>query len=353
MKTAAIVASGLIAGGLIATGSYWYASPYLAVNSIRESIESKDGQRFNQYVDYPQLRDDLKAYVVSSLTQAIAAESDGVDDDGMAALGTAIAIPIANSLIDSYLTSNVVAGLIDSTASSDVIAKKSQSNPMLFPDIQEEIVKSKLEFEKKMNQIADVEMRYTDMNNFHVSGRFDPGIKIGFEMSRHGLGKWKIAGLILPDYQQLQALAPQDDASVSAGQADPPTEERLDSAFEMEGFEENVVQLPPDGVNRAGGGRGINSMPPDRSTCWFQMQRRSDVFTGFECQVVSRVNANGDTVYDVVEPNGLKRSIVLWDDSTVEIFLNGQRYEGVWREDPERDIQIQLPQGDMAFRRPD
>ena len=111
--------------------------------------------------------------MVLSLTQAVAAESDGVDDDGMAALGTAIAIPIANSLIDSYLTSNVIAGLIDSNDGSDVIAKKSQSNPILFPDIQGEIVKSKLEFEKKMNQIADVEMRYTDMNNFLVSGRFE------------------------------------------------------------------------------------------------------------------------------------------------------------------------------------
>lgn len=55
--------------------------------------------------------------------------------------------------------------------------------------------------------------------------------------------------------------------------------------------------------------------------------------------------------YDVIEPSGLKRAIVFWDDSSAEVFL-GQRYEGVWQIDQERDIEIQLPQGGIAFRLP-
>ena len=93
-------------------------------------------------------------------------------------------------------------------------------------------------------------------------------------------------------------------------------------------------------------------MPPDLSNCWFQMRRSGEEFTGFQCTVVSRVNANGNTVYDVIEPNGVKRAIVLWDDSSAEVFLRGQRYEGFWEVDAERDVRIQLPQGAMAFRRP-
>ena len=80
LKTVAIVASGLVSGGVLATGAYWYASPYLAVNSIREAIAQKDGSRFNQYVDYPQVREDLKAYVVTSLTQAATEESTPPDN---------------------------------------------------------------------------------------------------------------------------------------------------------------------------------------------------------------------------------------------------------------------------------
>ena len=67
-----------------------------------------------------------------------------------------------------------------------------------------------------MNLVADVKMEQYAMNNFLVCGRFEPGIKLGFEMSRQGIGNWKIAGLILPAYQHLQALAPQTDSPFDA-----------------------------------------------------------------------------------------------------------------------------------------
>ena len=148
LKTVAIVASGLISGGVLATGSYWYASPYLAVNSIREAIQQKDGSRFNQYVDYPQLREDLKAYVVTSLTQAATEESLDDVEEGLAALGTALVIPIANTLIDSYLTSEVVKGLIESSEGDAPRAQQTSSNPFSVPDIQAEIAKGKHSIQK-------------------------------------------------------------------------------------------------------------------------------------------------------------------------------------------------------------
>ena len=365
LKTVAIVASGLISGGVLATGSYWYASPYLAVNSIREAIQQKDGSRFNQYVDYPQLREDLKAYVVTSLTQAATEESLDDAEEGLAALGTALVIPIANTLIDSYLTSEVVKGLIESSEGDAPRAQQTSSNPFSVPDIQAEIDKGKQQFEKQIDQMADVEMAYVGMNQFLVSGRLEPGVKIGFEMARRGLGDWKIAGLILPDYQQLQALALEDESVASDDLAVRP---RLEGQDEFEGpsFETSetaeieTVEIETDDIALAnaadqrepGPSLGVNAMPPDLSNCWFQMRRSGEEFTGFQCTVVSRVNANGNTVYDVIEPNGVKRAIVLWDDSSAEVFLRGQRYEGFWEVDAERDVRIQLPQGAMAFRRP-
>ena len=360
LKTVAIVASGLISGGVLATGAYWYASPYLAVNSIREAIQQKNGSRFNQYVDYPQLREDLKAYVVTSLTQAATEES--MDDGGgeLAALGTALVIPIANTLIDSYLTSEVVKGLIESSEGDPPRAQKTSANPFTVPDIQAEIAKGKQQFEKQIDQMGDVEMAYLGMNQFLVSGRLEPGVKIGFEMAREGLGDWKIAGLILPDYRQLQSLALEDGPVASddlAVQPDQdPSDDRQAPSFdtaEPADIEADDIALANSADRRVTGpSRGVNAMPPDLSTCWFQMRRSGEEFTGFQCTVVSRVNANGNTVYDVIEPNGVKRAIVLWDDSSAEVFLRGQRYEGFWEVDAERDVQIQLPQGAMAFRRP-
>ena len=360
LKTVAIVASGLISGGVLATGSYWYASPYLAVNSIREAIQQKDGSRFNQYVDYPQLREDLKAYVVTSLTQAATEESLDDAEEGLAALGTALVIPIANTLIDSYLTSEIVKGLIESSDGDAPRAQQTSSNPFSVPDIQAEIDKGKQQFEKQIEQMADVEMAYVGMNQFLVSGRLEPGVKIGFEMARQGLGDWKIAGLILPDYQQLQALALEDESVASDDLAVRPRQGGQDELEDPSFETSETAEIETDDIALAnaadqrepGPSLGVNAMPPDLSTCWFQMRRSGEEFTGFQCTVVSRVNANGNTVYDVIEPNGVKRAIVLWDDSSAEVFLRGQRYEGFWEVDAERDVRIQLPQGAMAFRRP-
>lgn len=46
------------------------------------------------------------------------------------------------------------------------------------------------------------------------------------------------------------------------------------------------------------------------------------------CSVSQRINANGDQVFDVVEPSGLKRTAVLWANKEAEVFLRGQRYTG-------------------------
>ena len=77
---------------------------------------------------------------------------------------------------------------------------------------------------------------------------------------------------------------------------------------------------------------------------------RGGTLTGSHCQVTSRINANNDRVFDVIEPSGVKRSIVLWDNEEVEVFLRGTRYVGTWYEDSDGDVRIDLPGGSFAFR---
>ena len=67
-----------------------------------------------------------------------------------------------------------------------------------------------------MNLVADVKMEQYAMNNSLVSGRFEHGIKLGFEMSRQGIGPWKISGLIFPADQQLQGLVSQNNSPFDA-----------------------------------------------------------------------------------------------------------------------------------------
>lgn len=86
------------------------------------------------------------------------------------------------------------------------------------------------------------------------------------------------------------------------------------------------------------------------ATCWFQMQQDADRLEGYRCTVSSRKNANGHTVFDVVEPGGLTRTVVLWEDKSAEVLLNGSRYEGEWTEDEDGDIRVRLEGGVFAFR---
>ena len=84
-------------------------------------------------------------------------------------------------------------------------------------------------------------------------------------------------------------------------------------------------------------------------TCWFQTVR-GGALTGTRCQIKSRINVNNHRVIDVIEPSGIKRSIVLWDNEEVEVFLRGTRYLGTWSKDRYGDVIIDLPGGSFAFK---
>ena len=87
---------------------------------------------------------------------------------------------------------------------------------------------------------------------------------------------------------------------------------------------------------------------PGGNSCWFQMQSGGQLI-GNRCTINSRVNVNGDRVFDVIEPSGLKRSIVLWDNEEVEVFLEGIRYTGKWWTDSDGDVRVTVGGGTFAF----
>lgn len=122
------------------------------------------------------------------------------------------------------------------------------------------------------------------------------------------------------------------------------------AASRVEAFLANPVPLsqptPP---------QGKPSQPQahsDRPTCWFQLTAGSDRLDGFRCSVTSRVNSNGHTVFDVVEPGGLSRTVVLWESREAEVLVQGETYRGEWAEDHEGDIRVNVNGGVFAFSPP-
>ena len=72
------------------------------------------------------------------------------------------------------------------------------------------------------------------------------------------------------------------------------------------------------------------------------MKADSEQLQGFSCSVSSRVNSNGHTVYDVVEPGGLSRTMVLWEEHTAEVMISGQSHPASWQRDDDGDIQVSV-----------
>jgi serine protease Do len=99
----------------------------------------------------------------------------------------------------------------------------------------------------------------------------------------------------------------------------------------------------------------VNTSNPNvgnKASCWFQMADGDEQLKGFNCRVSSRVNSNGHKVYDVVEPGGLSRTVVLWEGDKAEVIVNGKSYEGIWARDQDGDIRVDVNDGVFAFSLP-
>ena len=93
----------------------------------------------------------------------------------------------------------------------------------------------------------------------------------------------------------------------------------------------------------------VGAKPRENHGCWFQMTTEGDL-EKINCTVFARRNSNNHLVYDIKEmPGGLERTVVLWEGGQVEVLLGGQRYEGSWSTDSDKDIRVSLPGGEFAF----
>ena len=103
------------------------------------------------------------------------------------------------------------------------------------------------------------------------------------------------------------------------------------------------------GVVVFGAGVYVKPAHAGGANCWFQHAQGGQLQGAF-CQVNDRKNVNGHVVHDVIEANGTRRAVVLWDNATAEVFLRGQRHVGAWKIDSDNDVRISLSTGVFAFR---
>lgn len=99
-RLAALTAAAL----LIAAAVTWYfASPAWTLHQMKAAADANDPNALNPYIDYPALREDLKAEIA---TQMIAQEKK--DKSGFGGLGLAIGTAMIGPLVDGLVTPSAV-----------------------------------------------------------------------------------------------------------------------------------------------------------------------------------------------------------------------------------------------------
>ncbi len=66
MTVKAVISAMVLAVG-VGVGAYGYYAPIMAMQGMQAAAEQRDADTFNQYVDYPQLRESLKGQLAGMM----------------------------------------------------------------------------------------------------------------------------------------------------------------------------------------------------------------------------------------------------------------------------------------------
>jgi hypothetical protein len=144
---------------------------------MRKAAENKDWVALSDYVDYPALRESLKANISAMTAKEVAKSKEG---GAFEALGAALAAAMINHLVDALVTPEAVA-----------ILMKGES-----PQVDE----SGSPAPTKPTSETETSMGYEGLNRFVVrakeKGSSEDPVELVF--LRHGVFSWKLSGLRLP-----------------------------------------------------------------------------------------------------------------------------------------------------------
>jgi hypothetical protein len=95
---------------IVATGAYWYWSPYVAVRQLKSAAENGDADTFNEHVDYPKLRESLKGQLAAFMADQMASNTSSGDSAGAAgaALGSMLGMALMDRMVEAFMRPEVV-----------------------------------------------------------------------------------------------------------------------------------------------------------------------------------------------------------------------------------------------------
>ncbi|MGY8527010.1 DUF2939 domain-containing protein [Paracidovorax citrulli] len=179
--TCAIVAIAFV-------GASSYASPYWTIYQMRSAIEKRDSDKFSSYVDFPALRESLKAQLLLSLQDKM--EGPDMKENPFAGLGHMIGLAMVNTLVDTMVSpAGVMALMAGEKPATESSPKPGQSPAPAADGAREEAAKDALEYD----------VSYEGWDMVRATATKENGESIAADYRREGLWSWKWVGIQLPE----------------------------------------------------------------------------------------------------------------------------------------------------------
>lgn len=174
--------------------AWYYATPYLAFSAMKAAADKKDAQALSEYVDYPAVRESLKATFKAKMAGELV--KGGANANPFAALGMMLAGTLVDTMVDAMITPQGLANLMSADQSAPMVhapSKPQQETQTLLPTQTQE---SKNEASERDTVIT---RRYADWNRFEISAskRDKPDDKVTMVLVRQGIASWKLSAIDL------------------------------------------------------------------------------------------------------------------------------------------------------------
>lgn len=175
MKKKNLVLGAVVAAGALAV-SIW-ASPHWQLYRMRAAVEARDAQALARHVDFPALRESVKRQLMRRLgAEGALSESRS---NPFAAFGRRMALAVIDPVVDAAVSP---AGVVAMLEAGDIRVQPTPGGP---PQPAGDAPRDK----------PNYDVSYRGWNQVLVE-RADGG-GVAFVLDRHGLWRWKLAGVEL------------------------------------------------------------------------------------------------------------------------------------------------------------
>ncbi len=180
MKKSLIV--GVAAGAVVLFVVAWAAAPVLAAQALIRAAKAGDERKLEQLVDFPALRESLKAELKTELLNRMNRDPR-VADSGLGGLGMMLAPMILSGAVDAVVTPQVVAEMVRTAEAPDPTRRPAE-DPAADKADGDDIHQS---------------WGYRGLNAFAVTltDRDHPDDRLALILERRGLFDWKLAAVDL------------------------------------------------------------------------------------------------------------------------------------------------------------